>query len=108
MSYFTKFNNTGIPFMDNRIKGDIHDLVDKTVHIGDFGFIHNPDGTYYSVFTISEDTNRFYFGGMVITDVLSQIETDGMKGELALQPVTIINKTTKDGKRDYYSLVFEE
>ena len=38
-AYFNQFSSKGIPFMDDRDKGDIKTLVGAVLHIDDFGFI---------------------------------------------------------------------
>ena len=42
-AYFNQFSSKGIPFMDDRDKGDIKTLVGDVLHIDDFGFINGRD-----------------------------------------------------------------
>ncbi|MBO6231528.1 MAG: hypothetical protein J6O50_13290 [Ruminiclostridium sp.] len=104
MSYFDKFNNKGIPFMENRDKGDMHDLIGKTVHIEDFGFIRNDEGDY-GVIIVAEDKDNFYFCNAVITDMLHQVDNDGMRDELVKQNIVFSMATSKKG-REYFKFEF--
>ena len=104
MSYFDKFNNQGIPFMENRDKGDMHDLIGKTVHIEDFGFIRNDEGDY-GVIIVAEDKDNFYFYNAVITDMLHQVDNDGMRDELVKQNIVFSMATSKKG-REYFKFEF--
>ena len=104
MGYFDKFNNKGIPFMENRDKGDMHDLIGKTVHIEDFGFIRNDDGDY-GVIVVAEDKDNFYFCNAVITDMLHQVDNDGMRDELVKQNIVFSMAMSKNG-REYFKFEF--
>lgn len=104
MGYFDKFNNKGIPFMENRDKGDMHDLINKTVHIEDFGFIRNDEGDY-GVIIVKEDKDNFYFCNAVITDMLHTVDNDGMRDELVKQNVVFSMATSKKG-REYFKFEF--
>lgn len=104
MGYFDKFNNKGIPFMENRDKGDMHDLIGKTVHIEDFGFIRNDDGDY-GVIVVAEDKDNFYFCNAVITDMLHQVDNDGMRDELVKQNIVFSMAMSKKG-REYFKFEF--
>lgn len=105
MSYFDKFNTgAGIPFMDGRDAGKIVDLVGQAVHVSEFAFLKNDEGEY-AVFIVAEDDKAFYFANSIVTDVLRQIEKDGMAPELPKQTVKIVKKTSKKG-RDYTAIEF--
>lgn len=107
MGYFDKFNNgNGIPFMDERDKASLSDLVGQTVHIQDFSFL-NGDNGQYAVFIVAEDPKAFYFGNSVITDVLQQIAADGMQAELPKIGVKLVGRKSKRG-RDYIAVEFAE
>ena len=105
MGYFDRFNNKGIPFMENRDKGDMHDILGKKVHITDFGFIKNDEGDY-GVIIIAEDENNFYFCNQVITDMLHQIDSDGMRDELCAQNIVFSLAESKKG-REYFKFEFK-
>nr|DAG34265.1 MAG TPA: hypothetical protein [Bacteriophage sp.] len=105
-NYFAKFTNKGIPFMDGRTKGNISSLVGEVLHIADFGFINQEDSTY-PVIAFVEHPTEFYFGGAVLSDILIQVDRDGMREELKLQPITLKMVQSKRG-RTYMSVEFIE
>lgn len=105
MGYFDKFNNAGIPFMEGREKGNLSDMLDKPLHIVEFGFINGEDGEY-AVMAFAEDAERFYFGNSIITEMLHTVKDDGMCEELAEQAITFVKRTSRSGKRTYTAYVF--
>jgi hypothetical protein len=105
-NYFEKFSNKGIPFMDGRTKGNISSLVGEVLHIDDFGFI-NQEGSTYPVISFAEHPAEFYFGGAVLNDILIQVDRDGMREELKMQPITLKMAQSKRG-RTYMSVEFTE
>lgn len=104
MGYFDKFNNGGIPFMEGRDKGNVSDILGDTVHIVDFGFINGDNGEY-AVFLTAENDDIFYFGNQVITDMLKEVQRDGMETELAKQDIVFEERTSKKG-RNYIAFRF--
>lgn len=104
--YFAKFENKGIPFMDNRTKGDISALVGEVHYIEDFGFITKGNSTF-PVIAFKEQPAEFYFGGAVLNDILTQVDRDGMRDELAKQPIMLKMMTSKRG-RAYMGVEFVE
>lgn len=105
-SYFSKFEHKGIPFMEGRTKGSITSLVGEVLHIEDFDFI-TQGGSCYPVIAFKEYPKTFYFGGAVLNEILAQVDADGMRDELALQPITLAMTTSKKG-RSYMSVNFVE
>lgn len=106
MSYWDKFEaNKGIPFMDNRDKGELESILGEPVHIIDFGFIKNDEGGDYGVIALKEHDSEFYFVNQIITDMLHQVENDGMKDELANQVIKFTKQMSKKG-REYYAFEF--
>lgn len=105
-NYFNKFERKGIPFMDGRTKGDIASLVGEVLHIEDFGFITKEDSAY-PVIAFREHPAEFYFGGKVLSEILAQVDNDGMRDELRNQPVTLKMMRSKRG-RAYMSVEFVE
>lgn len=100
-SYFKRFNSAGIPFMAERERADIKELVGAgRFHItSDFGFIKSKDddGSDYAVFCVAELPNVFYFGGAAVTRTLHTIDADNMRDELELQPCTFVEFESKRG-----------
>lgn len=103
-AYFNQFSSRGIPFMDDRKKGDINGLVGEVLHIDDFGFINGRDGEY-AVVSFKEHPDSFYFAGLALTDICRKIDADGMREELAAQPVVLSMKKSKNN-RNYMSVDF--
>ena len=106
MGYFDRFNKKGIPFMDNRDKGDMHDILDKPLHIEDFGFIQGDEGEY-AVIALKEEPDTFYFCNSVITEMLQQVDKDDMRDELPKQVIKFELATSKKG-REYFRFEFAQ
>ena len=105
MGYFDRFNNKGIPFMDNRDKGDLRDVLGQPVHIEDYGFIKSDEGGDYGVIALAEREGEFFFCNQVITDMLHQVDADDMKDELAKQVIKFELAESKKG-REYFRFEF--
>lgn len=103
-AYFNQFSSKGILFMDDRDKGDIKTLVGDVLHIDDFGFINGRDGEY-AVVSFKEHPESFYFAGLALTDICRKIDADGMREELAAQPIVLTMKKSKNN-RSYMSVDF--
>lgn len=101
MSYFSRFNRSGIPFMSNRDLGKMEDLNGKTLHIDDYGWLTDDEGEQYPVISFTEDKKHFYFGGMALTDMLSQVDKDGMREELKTVALKFSQRTSKKAHRMY-------
>lgn len=105
-SYFKQFESgKGIEFMDNRAKGDIQNMLGKELHIDDFGFINGEHGRYVAV-TFKEEPEMFYFGGIVLTDILSKVDADGQKEALKEQGIRLGMKRSRNGKNTYMTVEF--
>ena len=99
-------SGNGIEFMENRTKGEVEELIDQTLTIRDYAFITGDDGEY-AVFIVDEVEDKFYFGGMVVTEDLKQftpeeheeIRKDGL-------PTLFSKRTNKKGKREYTAIEF--
>lgn len=97
--------------MENREKGDTKDLIGKKVTINDIDFceLPNDDGEpeQQIVYTIKEESDKFYFGGFVIkkyfNTALSKLLGDVSKlRELVRKQgvrMEFGQQKTKDGKR---------
>ena len=104
-NYFDKFSRKGIAFMEGTKKADIKSLVgDGVFHISDYGFIDGEEGRY-AAFTVRERPGFFYFSSKPVYEVLSDVDTDGMREELFNQPVQFIAGVNKQG-REYTAMAF--
>ena len=104
-NYFNKFQNKGIPFMEGREKGNLKDVQNTVLHIDDFGFINGSNGEF-AVVSFKESPSKFYFANQVITDMLHQVDADGMRAELAQTPIMFYMRQSKDEKREYMTFEF--
>lgn len=98
-AYFKNLTSQGVPFMDKRTKGDINDLLDEDLHIVDYGYIRSRKGDY-AVIAFKEYPDQFYFGGMVLTDILRRIDKDNMKEQLLGETLRLSMKNAKEPDRD--------
>lgn len=104
---YIKQKQTKLEIMEGREKEDLKSLLEKEIHINDFDFLNGEDGTY-AVFTIAEDEKYFYFGSSIITDLLIDIEKQGLKDELKLEGlgVKLVEKKSKTSKRNYIAVEY--
>ena len=105
MGYFDKFVRKGIPFMEGREKGNLRDMVDKPLHIVDYGFIEGKDGKF-AVIAFKEDADRFYFGNSIVTEMLEEVYADGMREELAQQAIQFDLRVSKERGQEYMAFDF--
>lgn len=98
-------SNEGIPFMKDRTKGEMKEILDKDVTIKDFDFITGNDGEYV-VFIVDEIKDSFFFGGQVLTQNLKEI-TEEEKQEVKTSglPVKFYEAKSKN-KRNYIGCIF--
>ena len=105
MGYFDKFVRKGIPFLEGREKGNLRDLVNKPLHIVDYGFIEGKDGKF-AVIAFKEDADRFYFGNSIVTEMLEEVDVDGMREELAQQAIQFDLRVSKERGQEYMAFDF--
>lgn len=96
-----------LPFMEGRDKGDVKELVGQVSTIADYGFLKDDDGRDYAVFIVNERTNKFYFGGQVLTDQLQQLEAEGYHDDVVAEglPMLMVEKKSKNN-RSYINVEF--
>lgn len=96
-----------LPFMDGCDKGDPKELLGTVNTINEFGFLPNEQGEVYAVFTVKERAKKFYFGGSVLTDRLSQLEAEGYHEAIQAEglPILMTEKRSKNG-RNYTNVEF--
>lgn len=98
-------SNEGIPFMKDRTKGEMKEILDKELTIKDFDFISGNDGEYV-VFIVDEIKDSFFFGGQVLTNNLKQISDEEMKEvRTSGLPVKFYEAKSKN-KRNYIGCIF--
>lgn len=104
LDYFKKFKR-GVDFMDGAEKADLEDLcTGEMFHIADVAFLPG-ENSEYAVFTVSEKKDVFYFGNTVVTEILKEVQADGMIEEIPNIGVAF-EKTTSKKNRDYIAMRF--
>ena len=96
-----------LPFMEGRDKGDAKELVGQVSTIADYGFLKGDDNRDYAVFITKERSDKFYFGGTVLTDQLQQLEAEGYHEAIVEEglPVLLSEKKSKNN-RSYINVEF--
>lgn len=98
--------STSLPIMEGKTKGDTSDLIGTIVTIDNFDFLNGDNGKF-AVFTVKEDPDLFYFGGMVLSDHLTQLADDGYLEEIQKEglPMLLTKKKSKN-KQMYTNVTF--
>ena len=101
-----------LPFMDGRDKGEFKELIGQVSTISDYGFITermegDKEPREYVAFTVKERSNKFYFGGAVLTDQMQQLESEGYHDAIVSEglPVLFSEKKSRNG-RTYVNVEF--
>lgn len=102
---YLKTKNSKLEIMEGKEKEDLKSILDKIVHINNFDFLTGDDGDY-AVFTIAEDEKSFYFGSSIITDMLKDLEKEGLKQDVINEGVAVklVEKKSKTSKRTYIAV----
>lgn len=95
-----------LSIMEGRTKGENCEIENKVVTINDFDIIKGEND--YAVYTVKEIEDTFFFGGMVLTEHLKQLEAEGYKEAIQKEGLRVMIKESKSKKgRTYYSVEFE-
>ena len=89
-----------LPFMDGREKGDNADLIGQITNIVDY-----EDGELYAVFIVKERSKKFYLGGSVLTERLSQLDAEGYGDDIRAEGLPMLMTKTKSKNGRFYSAV---
>lgn len=96
-----------LPFMENRKKGDTKELLGQDSTINEYGFLPNEAGEVYAVFTVAERSDKFYFGGTVITDRLLKLEEDGYHEAIVAEGLPVrMSEAKSKNNRTFINVVF--
>ncbi len=97
-----------LPLMDGREKGDASELLGQISTITDYGFMPNDAGEPYAVFIVKERSDKFYFGGAVLTARLSDLDAEGYHDAIVEEglPVLLTEAKGKKSKRTYTNVEF--
>ncbi len=107
MGYFALFKNEGVPFMEGRDKGEKSEILDKPLHIADFGFINGNDGKF-AVMLFAEIPDKFYFGNSIVTEMLEAVERDNQRQALKEVQITFKERKAKESGRTYIAFDIDE
>lgn len=97
-----------LPFMEGRDKGETKELLGQVSTICDYGFIPNDAGESYVVFITKERSNRFYFGGSVLTARMLELEQEGYHDAIITEglPVLLTEEKSRKSNRIYTNVKF--
>lgn len=97
-----------LPFMTGREKGDAKELIGLITTIADYGFLPNEAGEDYVAFITKENPSKFYFGGTVLTDRMTQLENEGFHEAIVAEglPMLLTEQKAKKGNRTYTNVKF--
>lgn len=97
-----------LPFMEGRDKGETKDLIAQISTITDYGFIPNDAGEPYVVFIVKERSDKFYFGGSVLTARMLDLENDGYHDVIVEEglPVLLTEEKSRKTNRTYTNVKF--
>lgn len=93
--------------MNGREKMETREITGKEITICDFDVVSDKDGASYTVYVCREYPDRFMFGGMVLTDLLTgyiaEVGIENAKAEVQRDGLRIklTTCTTKQGGRSY-------
>lgn len=97
-----------LPFMDGRDKGETGELLGTVNTITDYGFLPNEQGEVYVAFIVKERPKKFYFGGTVLTDRMTQLDAEGYHDAIVEEglPVLMNEQKARKGGRTYVAVEF--
>ena len=95
-----------LDLMEGKTKGNMEDLIGEVVTINDFGFMQDrKDGTEYIAFVVKEDPEKFFFGGMVLTNNLKELAMDGFTDTIIKEGLPVRFGTKKKADKTSYTTV---
>lgn len=94
-----------LPFMDGREKGEMKELHGQVSTIIDYGFLPSDKGTDYAVFITKERSDKFFFGGQVLTDQLQQLEAEGYHEDIVTEGLPVLFGEKKSKNKQTYTTV---
>lgn len=97
--------SVSLPFMEGREKGDMKELHGQISTIVDYGFLTGDKGNDYAVFIVKERSDKFYFGGQVLTDQLQQLEAEGYHEAIIEEGLPVLFGEKKSKNKQTYTTV---
>lgn len=99
--------STVLPCMEGRDKGSTDGLYETTVTLIDYGFLKDENSEEYAVFIIKEEPQYFYFGGLVLTEHLKQLDEDGYHETILEEGLPLkLTKRKSKNKREYTNVEY--
>lgn len=96
-----------LPFMEGREKGETKDLLGQVSTVVDYGFLPNDKGEVYVAFIVKERSDKFYFGGQVLTDRLLKLDAEGYREAIETEGLPILmNEKKSKNNRTFTNVVF--
>lgn len=97
-----------LPFMEGRDKGETSELLGQVSTITDYGFIPNDAGEPYVVFIVKERSDKFYFGGTVLTARMTELDADGYRDAILDEglPMLLTESKARKSNRTYTNVKF--
>ena len=96
-----------LPFMEGKNKGETKELFGQVSTINEYGFLPNEAGEMYAVFTVAERSDKFYFGGTVMTERLFKFEQEGYHEDIVKEGLPVLmNEKKSKANRTYVDVVF--
>ena len=103
----TKEFDSRLPLMESRDKGDTKDLLGQVSTINDYGFLPNEAGELYAVFTVKERSDKFFFGGTVMTDRLFKLDQEGYGDAIRAEGLPVLmNEKKSKNNRSFVNVIF--
>jgi len=94
-----------LEIMEKRKKGELQSLIGSPVTIRDFGYLKDKDSGNYVVFIIDEDTENFYFGGMVLTNNIQELESEGFAETIRSEGLPVLFGEKRSKNKQIYTTV---
>lgn len=97
-----------LEIMEGRDKGETKELIGQVSTITDYGFISDEVGKPYAVFIVGERSEKFYFGGAVLSDRLLKLEEEGYHDSIVADglPMLLTEEKSKKSNRTYTNVKF--
>lgn len=95
-------NNTD-EIREGREKADT--IFDKVITINNYLICTSKENGTYAEYIVAEDNDHFFFGGSVLTNLLTKIESDGQKDGVKENGLKVkLTKKKSEKGRDYVAV----
>ena len=88
---------------EGREKAD--NIFDKVITIKNYLICTSKENGTYAEYIVAEDNDHFFFGGSVLTNLLTKIENDGQKDNVKANGLRVkLTKKKSEKGRDYVAV----